>query len=89
MLPERISKEPLGPFVRQGDEVWGKIVHWTLSVMIEAEELGVTQAKVDELARSGTAPQKRLRVCDGNWRWHQVQSVPVRNGPTMEGPGSV
>ncbi len=60
VLPERISKEPLGPFVRQGDETWAKIVRWTLSVMIEAEELGVTQAKLDELARGGSAPQKRL-----------------------------
>jgi general L-amino acid transport system substrate-binding protein len=60
VLPERISKEPLGPFVRHGDENWAKIVRWTLSVMIEAEELGVTQAKVDELAQSGTAAQKRL-----------------------------
>jgi general L-amino acid transport system substrate-binding protein len=60
VLPERISKEPLGPFVRQGDETWAKIVRWTLSVMIEAEELGVTQAKVDELAKSGSAAQKRL-----------------------------
>lgn len=60
VLPERISKEPLGPFVRQGDEQWGKVVRWTLSVMIEAEELGVTQAKADELATSGNAAQKRL-----------------------------
>ncbi len=60
VLPERISKEPLGPFVRQGDETWAKVVRWTLSVMIEAEELGVTQAKVDELAQSGNAAQKRL-----------------------------
>ena len=60
VLPERISKEPLGPFVRQNDEAWGKVVRWTFSVMVEAEELGVTQAKVDELARSGTVAQKRL-----------------------------
>ena len=60
MLPERISKEPLGPFVRQGDEGWGKIVRWTLSVMIEAEELGITQSKLDDLAKNGSAPQKRL-----------------------------
>ena len=60
VLPERISKEPLGPFVRQNDEEWGKVVRWTFSVMVEAEELGVTQAKVDELARSGTVAQKRL-----------------------------
>lgn len=60
VLPERISKEPLGPFVRQGDEIWAKIVRWTLSVMIEAEELGVTQARVDELSAGGSAAQKRL-----------------------------
>jgi len=60
VLPERISKEPLGPFVRQGDEIWGKVVRWTFSVMVEAEELGVTQASADELAKSGTAAQKRL-----------------------------
>jgi general L-amino acid transport system substrate-binding protein len=60
VLPERISKEPLGPFVRQGDEAWGKVVRWTLSVMVEAEELGVTQGKAEELAKSGTVAQKRL-----------------------------
>ena len=60
VLPERISKEPLGPFVRQGDEVWAKVVRWTLGVMIEAEELGVTQANADELSRTGSAAQKRL-----------------------------
>ncbi len=60
VLPERISKEPLGPFVRQNDEAWGKIVRWTLSVMIEAEELGVTQSTVDSLLASGTTAQKRL-----------------------------
>lgn len=79
VLPERISKEPLGPFVRQGDERWGKVVRWTLSVMIEAEELGVTQAKVDELAASGSAAQKRLlgagddmgNALDLNPKWSQ------------------
>ena len=60
VLPERISKEPLGPFVRQNDEAWAKIVRWTLGVMIEAEEQGVTQANADDLSRTGTAAQKRL-----------------------------
>lgn len=60
VLPERISKEPLGPFVRHGDETWAKIVRWTGSVMVEAEELGITEAKVDDLSQSGTAAQKRL-----------------------------
>ena len=60
VLPDRISKEPLGPFVRQGDEGWAKVVRWTLGVMIEAEELGITQASADAMAGSGTAAQKRL-----------------------------
>jgi general L-amino acid transport system substrate-binding protein len=60
VLPERITKEPPGPFVREGDENWARVVRWTGSVMIEAEELGVTQANADELAKSGSAAQKRL-----------------------------
>ena len=42
MLPEIISKEPLGPSVRHGDNPWGDIVRWTHYAMIDAEELGVT-----------------------------------------------
>ena len=60
ILPDRISKEPLGPFVRQGDETWGKIVRWVGTVMVEAEELGITRANAEQLAMSGTAAQKRL-----------------------------
>jgi general L-amino acid transport system substrate-binding protein len=41
VLPETISKEPLGPVVRQGDSVWEDIVRWSLNVMIEAEEYGL------------------------------------------------
>jgi general L-amino acid transport system substrate-binding protein len=61
ILPERISKEPLGPFVRQGDEAWAKIVRWVFNAMVDAEELGVTQANADEMARSSPNPEvKRL-----------------------------
>src|SRR5262249_512082 len=47
VLPEIISKEPLGPMVRHGDDQWFDIVKWTLFAMITAEELGVTQKNVD------------------------------------------
>ena len=48
VLPEIISKEPLGPMVRHGDDQWFDIVKWTLFAMITAEELGVTSKNVDE-----------------------------------------
>jgi general L-amino acid transport system substrate-binding protein len=48
MLPEIISREPLGPFVRSGDDAWYDIVHWVHNVMVEAEERGLRQASVDE-----------------------------------------
>jgi len=48
VLPEVISKEPLGPVVRNGDEEWLKIVRWTHYTMLEAEELGITSANIDE-----------------------------------------
>ncbi|MBM1222066.1 amino acid ABC transporter substrate-binding protein [Ponticoccus sp. SC2-23] len=54
ILPEIISKEPLGPLVRHGDNEWGDIVRWTLNAMIAAEELGVTSANVSELAAAAT-----------------------------------
>ncbi|QQA43360.1 amino acid ABC transporter substrate-binding protein [Pelagovum pacificum] len=54
ILPEIISKEPLGPLVRHGDNEWGDIVRWTLNALIAAEELGVTSANVEQLATEGT-----------------------------------
>lgn len=67
VLPEIISKEPLGPFVRQGDDVWLNVVKWTLMAMIEAEELGVTSANVDEQLKSGSpAIQRLLGVVPGS-----------------------
>ncbi len=50
VFPEIISKEPLGPLVRQGDDQWADIARWTLNVLINAEEYGVTSANVDKLA---------------------------------------
>jgi general L-amino acid transport system substrate-binding protein len=60
ILPERISKEPLGPMVRHGDEQWRDLVHWTLYAMIEAEELGITRANVEEMRRSTDPTVQRV-----------------------------
>jgi general L-amino acid transport system substrate-binding protein len=60
VLPERISKEPLGPFVRHGDEQWFDIVKWALIAMIEAEELGITQANVEEMLKSSDPTVQRV-----------------------------
>ncbi len=54
LLPEIISKEPLGPLVRHGDNDWGDIVRWTFNALVTAEELGVTSANVAELAAAPT-----------------------------------
>ncbi|WOD10217.1 amino acid ABC transporter substrate-binding protein [Pseudomonas sp. NyZ704] len=56
VLPEVISKEPLGPVVRQGDDEWFNIVKWSLFAMLNAEELGVTSENVDEMAKSKANP---------------------------------
>jgi len=65
VLPEIISKEPLGPMVRHGDDKWFNIVRWTLFAMINAEEMGVTQKNVDEMAKSEKPDLKRA-FGDGN-----------------------
>ncbi|MEJ6399392.1 amino acid ABC transporter substrate-binding protein [Yoonia sp. 208BN28-4] len=54
LLPEIISKEPLGPLVRHGDNEWGDIARWTLNALITAEELGVTSANIGELSAAPT-----------------------------------
>lgn len=67
ILPEIISKEPLGPVVRQGDETWFKIARWTYYALLEAEELGVTQANVDEQLGSDNPAVKRLLGVEGDF----------------------
>jgi general L-amino acid transport system substrate-binding protein len=57
VLPEIVSKEPLGPLVRHGDNEWGDIVRWTLNLLISAEELGITSANVAELAAGTEQPR--------------------------------
>jgi general L-amino acid transport system substrate-binding protein len=67
ILPERISKEPLSPVVRQGDEELTNIVAWTVFALIDAEEMGITQANVEQIAGSSTNPVvRRLLGVEGN-----------------------
>ncbi len=65
VLPEIISKEPLGPVVRQGDDQWFNIVKWTHNAMLNAEELGVTQANVGEMMNADNPAIKRLLGTEG------------------------
>ena len=65
VLPEVISKEPLGPVVRQGDDKWFNIVKWTLSLMVNAEEYGVTKQNVDTMLKSNDPNIRRLLGLDG------------------------
>lgn len=67
VLPEIISKEPLGPVVRQGDDQWADIIKWTHFAMVTAEELGITQANVDEMAGSDKPDAKRLLGSEGEF----------------------
>lgn len=67
VLPEVISKEPLGPVVRHGDDQWFDIVKWTLFAMLNAEELGVTQKNVAAMSTSAIPELRRLLGADGNF----------------------
>ncbi|PMR75722.1 amino acid ABC transporter substrate-binding protein [Billgrantia endophytica] len=67
ILPEVISKEPLGPVVRQGDDLWFNIVKWSLFAMVNAEEFGITSENVDEMLDSGSPDVARLLGQDGNY----------------------
>ena len=63
VLPETISKEPLGPVVRQGDAVWEDIVRWSLNTMIEAEEYGVTSANADSYENFRKPSNQKIGWC--------------------------
>ena len=85
ILPERISKEPLAPAVRQGDDQWFDIVRWTVYTLIDAEELGITQANVDDMLKSADPNvQRLLGVTQGNgkalgldekWAYNVIKAV--------------
>ena len=66
LLPEIVSKEPLGPLVRHGDNEWGDVVRWTLNALVTAEELGVTSANAEELSAGTDNPEvNRLLGSEG------------------------
>ncbi len=66
LLPEIVSKEPLGPLVRHGDNEWGDVVRWTLNALITAEELGVTSVNAEELSAGTNNPEiNRLLGSEG------------------------
>jgi general L-amino acid transport system substrate-binding protein len=67
VLPEIISKEPLSPAVRQGDDNWEDIVRWTHFAMLDAEELGVTKTNVDEKKKSDNPEIRRLLGAEGQF----------------------
>jgi general L-amino acid transport system substrate-binding protein len=86
ILPEVISKEPLGPVVRHGDHEWADIVRWTLYAMLEAEEYGVNQSNVEDLKANATNPViRRLLGTEGDmgqnlglqpdWAYNVVKQV--------------
>ena len=66
LLPEVISKEPLGPAVRQGDPQWINVVRWTLFALIGAEELGLTSDNIDDALTSDSPAVRRFVGVDGN-----------------------
>lgn len=85
VLPDIISKEPLGPAVRQGDDTWFNVAKWTLFALVTAEELGVTSANVDEMTKSDNPNIRRLLGVEGtfgkdlgltdDWVVHVIKAV--------------
>jgi general L-amino acid transport system substrate-binding protein len=67
VLPEIISKEPLSPFVRQGDSQWFDVIRWTHFAMLIAEEDGITKANVDEMLKSSTPEIRRVLGVEQNF----------------------
>lgn len=86
VLPEIISKEPLGPLVRQGDDVWFNIAKWSLNAMKAAEEYGITSKNVDDMRKNSKNPEvnrllgtngdlgKNLKL-DENWAYNIIKQV--------------
>jgi len=66
ILPEIISKEPLGPVVRHGDSAWGDVARWTLNTIIVAEELGITSYNIDRFKTSKNGEILRLLGVEGD-----------------------
>jgi general L-amino acid transport system substrate-binding protein len=85
ILPERISKEPLAPVVRHGDDQWDDIVRWVVYALIEAEERGITTKNVDDMAKSDDPNVKRMLGVtpgmgkalglDEKWAYNEIKLV--------------
>ncbi|MFO1323564.1 MAG: amino acid ABC transporter substrate-binding protein [Burkholderiales bacterium] len=85
ILPELISKEPLGPMVRRGDDEWFAMVKWTIYALLEAEEYGITQVNVDQMKSSTNPPVQRilgtsedtgkLLGLDKEWAYRAIKAV--------------
>jgi general L-amino acid transport system substrate-binding protein len=85
VLPEVISKEPLGPAVRQGDDEWFNVVRWSLFALVEAEFLGIDSNSVKDIKSNGNPEQKRLLGSEDNageklglsaeWAYNIVEQV--------------
>ena len=86
ILPEIISKEPLGPSVRQGDDIWFNIVRWTVFALLAAEELGVSSANIDDMRANSNSPSVRrllgveadlgpMLKLGNDWAYKAIKSV--------------
>lgn len=85
ILPEIVSKEPLGPIVRHGDNKWGDVIRWTFYAMIAAEEMGVTSENVDQMLTSENPEVRRLLGTEGefgaqlglekNWAYNIIKNI--------------
>lgn len=85
VLPERISKEPLAPVIRHGDEQWHDIVTWVVYALIQAEESGITQANVDDMKKGDDPSIKRMLGVtpgmgkalglDESWAYNEIKMV--------------
>lgn len=86
ILPELISKEPLAPAVKRGDDEWFAIVKWVPNALIEAEEAGITQANIEELKSSSKDPAQqrligssddlgKLLGLDKDWSYRAIKAV--------------
>jgi general L-amino acid transport system substrate-binding protein len=86
ILPDVVSKEPLGPAVRRGDDDWFQITRWTLNLLLEAEEVGLAQANVDKMKAESKDPgiqrllgttedTGKLLGLDKEWAYRIVKQV--------------
>ena len=85
ILPDRISKEPLAPVVRHGDDQWHDIVDWVVFALIQAEESSITKANVDDMLKSDDPNIKRMLGVtpgmgkalglDENWAYNEIKAV--------------